>query len=63
MIDHCPLYKHPTIEPSRGNYGRWVIRLSEVTFRFYWRRRDAERFLQDLQEQSRSEVTTAKVTP
>ena len=39
------LYDSPEIEPSTGSYGRWAIRLSEVTIRYYWKKRDAVAWL------------------
>ena len=40
-----PLFAAPTVETSTGSYGRWAIRLSEVTIRFFWRRAEAEAWL------------------
>ncbi len=42
---HYDLYDSPIIEPSTSSYGRWMIRLSVVTIRYFWRRPSAETFL------------------
>lgn len=39
-----PLYQNPKVEKSAGSYGRWVVKTSDVTFRFFWNRETAESF-------------------
>lgn len=33
------------IEATNSSYGRWVIRLSETTFRFFWKKEEAKKWL------------------
>jgi len=37
-------YKGVHVEPSTSSYGRWMIKLSEVTFKFFWKKADADTF-------------------
>ena len=39
------LYENPSIEKTNSTYGRWVIKYSEVSFRFFWRKKQAEEWL------------------
>jgi len=34
-------YKHATVEKSISNYGKWLVKTSDVTFRFFRLKRDA----------------------
>jgi len=37
-------YKTVTIQPSNSSYGKYVIKLSEVTFKFFWSKSQAQTF-------------------
>ena len=39
-----PLYKTVKVEPSSGSYGRWMVKISDVTFRFFWNKKQAVAF-------------------
>ena len=32
------------VEKSKGSYGNWVVRLSNTTFAFFWKKQEAEAF-------------------
>tara|TARA_B110000285_G_scaffold100061_1_gene114009 strand:+ start:248 stop:400 length:153 start_codon:yes stop_codon:yes gene_type:complete len=44
-----PLYENPIIEKTNSSYGNWVIKLSDVTFRFFWRKKEAQAFLNTIE--------------
>jgi hypothetical protein len=49
MFNYEP-YPEPVIEPSNSSYGRWFIRLDDVTFRFFWYKSEAKAFLVNYME-------------
>ena len=44
MAIHYEDFQHVSVTPSNSSYGRWAVRTSEVTFRFFWRKSDAVLF-------------------
>ena len=38
-------FTNPKIEKSTSSFGRYVIKLDVVTFRFFWKKSDAINFL------------------
>ena len=40
-------YENPKIEKSTSSFGHYVIKLDDVTFRFFWKKTDAVKFLND----------------
>ena len=40
-----PLYTDPKVEKSFSSFGNYVVKLSDVTFRFFWKRADAAKWL------------------
>ena len=41
MAIHYEPYKVVEVRKSNSSYGNWVVRTSEVTFRFFWKKIDA----------------------
>jgi hypothetical protein len=41
---HYPTYTIVTVEPSNSSFGRWVVKVSDVTFRFFWKKDHANAF-------------------
>lgn len=45
-IQYYPLYKNPVILKANGSsFGNWYIKLDDVTFQFFWKKSQAEKFL------------------
>jgi len=39
-----PMYKTVKVEASNGSYGKWVVKYSDVSFRFFWKKSQAVEF-------------------
>ena len=39
-----PPYEKVSVKKSNGSYGRWVVKTSEVSFRFFWKKRQAAEY-------------------
>jgi len=37
-------YKQVEVKPSTSSYGKWMVKTSEVTFRFFWNKKQADEF-------------------
>ena len=37
-------FKNVSPESSASSYGRWMVRISEVTFKFFWRKAEAQKY-------------------
>jgi hypothetical protein len=46
-----PLYEKPIIEKSNSSFGNYVIKISDVTFKFFFKKKDAENFLIEYKKQ------------
>lgn len=45
-IPNYPLYKNPVIEKTHNSpFGNWVVKISDVTFHFFWKKSQATEFL------------------
>jgi len=44
MFNYTP-FENPVIEKSTSSFGRYMIKLDAVTFRFFWKKVDAVKFL------------------
>jgi hypothetical protein len=44
MFTYTP-YENPKIEASTSSFGRYVIKLDDVTFRFFWKKKEAQEWL------------------
>jgi hypothetical protein len=44
MFTYTP-YENPKIESSTSSFGRYVIKLDDVTFRFFWKKKEAQEWL------------------
>ena len=44
-------YNLVKVEPSTSSYGRWMVRTSEVTFTYFWRKAEAIKFASDVNSQ------------
>ena len=44
MTDFYKLYNTVKVEPSTSSYGKWLVKISEVTFKFFWHKKDAVKF-------------------
>jgi hypothetical protein len=44
-------FENPVIEKSNSSYGNYVIKLDEVTFRFFFKKRDAVLFLENYRKE------------
>jgi len=40
-----PLYQNPVIEKSNSSFGNYVIKISDVTFKFFMKKQQAVAFL------------------
>lgn len=40
-------YQNVKAEKSNSSYGRWVVKTDEVTFRFFWRKAEADKFAEN----------------
>jgi hypothetical protein len=40
-------FKNVCVQKTNSSYGNWVVKTSEVTFRFFWNKKDAEIFAQN----------------
>lgn len=36
-----PFYENPVIKKTNSSYGNWVIKLSDIQFRFFWTKSQA----------------------
>jgi hypothetical protein len=45
MFNYEP-YENPIIEKSNSSFGNYVIKLDDVTFRFFFKKKDAVKFLE-----------------
>jgi len=39
------LYERVTATKSNSSYGRWAVRTSDATFRFFWKKKEADAFV------------------
>lgn len=44
-MNNYPLYPNPVIKKSNSSFGNYVIKISDVTFKFFMRKSQAEEFL------------------
>lgn len=51
-----PLYPNPAIEPSNSSYGRWLVKVSDVTFYFFWKKAKAQAFLDQHKQQLKEQA-------
>lgn len=42
-----PCYANPVISKSNSSYGNYSIKLSACTFKFFWKKKQAEEFLKN----------------
>ena len=40
-------FKNVAVQPSNSSYGRWMVKTDEVTFRFFWKKAQAEQYAKD----------------
>ena len=46
-------YSKVEVKSSNSSYGRWMVKVSEVTFKFFWHKNQADEFANSINNQSK----------